>query len=300
MFDTFTFGAELEFADVRYGQPLPRGCSWNKEDGSIVNSSSVANCPKGKLWPYGGEINTRPTDTMGEQLYVFLQILDVLNPRPVINYRCNLHIHIGIRGLRDDLPALKKLLTYIDTWQETVYKLIEPIPEPTHEEYPEPDAYAGAIKRYRRRFQSHQSKLTPSQVSKMLAAKTTSEFYLAHFYTDYRGTPMKHLHQRCGINLRSLWENDETIEFRHFPGTINAMELESALRWCELFLKGSLINATPRDIINTIGTPKFPAFKPYQHELEVGYQKTNYHLKIEERRQGIREITQAAAQPVGL
>ncbi|MEN6369497.1 MAG: hypothetical protein ABFD77_07360, partial [Thermotogota bacterium] len=61
--DSFTYGVELEYADVKFGNPLPNGCAWNTKDNTIVNSNGIANDPLGKLWLFGGEINTRPTDT---------------------------------------------------------------------------------------------------------------------------------------------------------------------------------------------------------------------------------------------
>ncbi len=271
-----TFGAELEFADVLYGQRLPTGNSWNTQDYTIVNSNGVANCPIGKYYQYGGEINTKPTNTVEEQVNNFVNIISILRPKPVINYRCNLHIHAGMRGLRDDLSKLKTLLSYIDRYQQEIFDLIEPIPEPTRQEYRFAEEYAGAMRRYRRRFQSHQSVLAPSQVEKMMNATTTEEFYLAHFRVDKKGVPQKQLHQRCGINLRSLWENDETIEFRHFPGTINSHEFNSCLEWVECFMEVAFYDISPTDVMVSHPNWVFPKFKPYEHDLEVIYQLTKH------------------------
>lgn len=282
-----TFGAELEFADVRYGQPLPEGSYWNKEDYSIVNSSGIANCPIGKHYPFGGEINTKPTCTTEEQMQVFEGILALLDPKPVVNYRCNLHIHVGMKGLSKNLLLLKFLLRYIERWEGTIYQLIEPIPKPTTEEYPEASAFKGAMKRYRRRFKSHQSKLTTQQVGQMLSASTPQEFYLAHFKTDKAGVPQKQLHQRCGINLRSLWENNETIEFRHFPGTLDPKEFLSCVKWCEAFMVAALeTDESPLSLLKQYPY-EFPRFEPYIHRLEQGYEKTSHHVPSKQRIENI-------------
>jgi hypothetical protein len=287
-----TFGAELEFADVKYGQPLPEGNAWNRQDDSLVNSNGIANCPIGKYWPYGGEINTKPTDTVREQTENFMAVVACLDPAPVINYRCNLHIHVGLRGLRDDLEMLKKLLRYIDTYQLTIWQLIERIPEPKREEYYSFPEYAGAMRRYKRRKQSHQSVLSPRQVAKMLAAKNTEEFYLTHFNFSRQGVPQKHLHQRCGINLRSLWENDETIEFRHFPGTLDPVEFNTCVTWCEQFMKTALDDQDhPLTILEAMGKPRFPQFKKYDHILEQGYEQTSHHQPIAVRKANIERLS---------
>lgn len=289
-----TFGAELEFADVLYGQPLPEGCSWNRQDYSLVNSNGIANCPIGKYYQYGGEINTKPTCTVEEQSQLFREILGILDPKPVINYRCNLHIHVGLKGLSQDLEALKKLLLYIDTWQRRIFEIIEPVPRPQHGQYPKEEAYKGAMKRYRRRHQSHQSVLGPTQVSRMLQSKTTEEFYLSHFVTDKNGVPQKQLHQRCGINLRSLWENNETIEFRHFPGTIKLEQFDSCLRWCEAFTEAALVtDESPEIIVTRLSNLDFPKFYPYDHELEKGWEKTSHHVKPLEREKNIAALQTA-------
>jgi hypothetical protein len=297
---TLTFGAELEFADVLYGQPLPEGSAWNREDGSIVNSNGIANCPRGKLWQYGGEINTLPTNTADEQVQVFKDIIEILDPKPVINYRCNLHIHVGMRGLRNDLAALKKLLIYIHVWQYTIFQMIDPIPEPILSDYPDKSAFRGARKRYRRRGRSHQTMLTTPRMSKMLNAKTTEEFYLAHFKLSKKGKPLKHLHQRCGINLCSLWENDETIEFRHFPGTTDPEEFRTAVTWCEAFLKNAITHQLSPDhlLAITMDDPKFPTFRQYEHELEKGYQKTYYKKSTKERKKNILALARNFIEPV--
>lgn len=291
-----TYGSELEFADVKYGQHLPEGNSWNKQDYSIVNSNGVANCPVGKYYEFGGEINTKPTNSISDQCENFEEILTALNPIAVVNYRCNLHIHVGLRGLKDDLTALKKLLSYIDIWQQTIFKITENVPKPTIQEYSDAASFQGAMKRYRRRFKSHQSVLTPQQVSVMLRSSTTKEFYLAHFVNDKQGKPQKQLHQRCGINLRSLWENDETIEFRHFPGTVDSTEFRSAVTWCSLFMEAALeTSVSPNVILENNQWLKFPEFKPYNHNLELGYVQTCHDIPTPIRIQNIERIVRETA-----
>jgi hypothetical protein len=262
----------------------------------MVNSDGFANCPTGKNWPFGGEVNTRPTATIDEQVQVIGEILDCLDPKPTINYRCNLHFHVGVPGLANDLAALKRLVQYVHDNEEETYRLIEPIPEPTREQYPVEEDYKGAVKRFRRRKQSHQSKLTDKQVARMLASETVSEFYLAHFVTDKKGVPQKHLHQRCGINLRALWEGPTgTIEFRHFPGTLDLHKYKNSLSWCAAFLYSALNQplVTPQAILDNaifgINEKDFPRFEPYVHWMEMRYKKTCFKNTQAEIEAGIKE-----------
>lgn len=290
-----TFGSELEFADVKYGQPLPEGSSWNKQDYSVVNSNGVANCATGKFYGYGGEINTKPTNTVDEQVQVFRDIMDILDPKPVINYRCNLHIHVGVKGLKNNLEALKKFMTYISTNQRDVWNLVDPIPMPLMRDYKTAMEFQGAMKRYRRRHMSHQYELPPDRVNKMMNATTTEEFYLAHFLYSKAGVPQKHLTQRCGINLRSLWENPETIEFRHFAATLDPAQFKTCLVWCEDFTRAALDGLYDVHTLYRLSDKNFPKFEPYIHKLEVGYMQTCHSVPEKERIENIARLSGANA-----
>lgn len=291
-----TFGAELEFADVRYGAPLPEGCAWNRQDYSVVNSNGVANCPVGRYYGFGGEINTRPTNTVQEQVQVFEEILASLDdPRPAINYRCNLHIHVGVKGLKNNLEALKKFLRFINDNQRDVWALVDPIPTPMPGDYKEPGAYQGAMKRCRRRHMSHQYELPPERYNAMMEAKTTEEFYLGHFIKSKAGVPQKHLTQRCGINLRSLWENPETIEYRHFAATLDPKQFQTCVQWASDFTRAALDGILDAHAIYRLSDKNFPKFLPYEHHLEVGYQATSHSVEPKERAKAIERLVNANA-----
>jgi hypothetical protein len=275
----FTYGVELEYADVKFGTPLPEGCQWNQKDNTIVNSTGIANDPNGKLWEFGGEINTRPTKTISEQLQVIREINEALTESgypPVINYRCNLHIHVRVPGLSQDLESCKKLLKYNMLYAQEAFDVIEQIPVPTRSEYPDPAAYEGALKRMKRRHRSHQYMLPKSRTDEMLAATTVKEFYEGHAPLTEKGR-MWFFSPREGINLRQMWEETETIEFRHFPGTISLVEMESCIHWCATYLDNVLNdhNLTPRELFYG-ELYKFPKFGHYDYKLECGYQLTNF------------------------
>jgi hypothetical protein len=85
------------------------------------------------------------------------------------------------------------------------------------------------------------------------------------------------IHPRLCVNLRQLWETD-TIEFRHFPGTVDPERLQAAVEWCREFVKMALREGGPKHdprMVAKYYSQKLPTFKRYDHWLETGYQMTS-------------------------
>lgn len=276
---TFTYGVELEYADVKFGTPLPDGCQWNQMDNTMVNSDGIANDPFGKLWEFGGEINTKPTSTVEEQVEIIKQINSNLEQSGYpahINYRNNLHVHVRVPGLNTNLEDCKRLMQYNLDNAKSAFSLIESVPKPVKGQMSK-DAYVGAMKRYHRRFRSHQFMMPKSRIDAIMNSKSVQEFFEEHAPLTDKGR-MWFFSPREGINLRQMWEVTHTIEFRHFPGTINMVEMESCIRWCREYLNAALnTGETPNEIIANSTKPfVFPKFAEYNHDLECGYQLTNF------------------------
>lgn len=274
----YTYGMELEYADVKYGQKLPEGSEWNTKDYTIVNSNGIANDPKGKLYGYGGEINTKPTGTIEEQIKVVKSIRKCLNPKPIVNYRCNLHIHIGVPGLEKDLSNCKRLFKYINKYADEAYEIVDNIQKPERDWFITDEEYKGAIKRHHHSLKSHHRKLSPNRIAAILKAKTTKEFYEEHAPLTDKGR-MWYFAPRAGINIRHLWTTG-TIEFRHFYGTLNYNELKYSLLWCQQFVYAALNTGNPpkeiyKSIYKKYGHPKFPKCPIYDHTLELNFRKTS-------------------------
>lgn len=265
-----SYGLELEWADVDRTTALPYG-KWSNEDYTIVNSDGHANCPTGTRWRYGGEINTTPTKTIEGQLLQVETCRDLL--KPTINYRCNLHVHVGFDPLT--LDVAKALLRFIVRWQDDVYKLVEPIPQPTRDEYLHDDEYRGAMKRFRRRQVSHQCRLPRERVLEALEATSIQEFYDSHAPKGKRGQRVWPIAPRAGMNTRALKEHG-TIEFRHFAGSDDVVEIGDALRWCDGFVRCALDGTSPVDFYHANAPWTFPTFRPYIHSLELRYQETKH------------------------
>ena len=275
MFDpkNWTYGVEHEFADWHKDSQLPPGCTRNTQDHTIVNSNGIAADPKGKVYSYGGEINTRVTNTPQAQGDILRDILYTMNVR--INYRSNLHIHIRVPRLRGNLPALKTLAKYNFYNLPKVLPLIEPMPVPTRKEYPRLDEYEGARRRFKRRKVSHQTIVTSRRLKAQLSAHTVLELFKGEVPTSKKHQPLWHLAPRHAVNLRQLRDTN-TIEFRHFPGTLNPDELITCIEWCRDYLISALI--TKEYAISLYGgryvNRKFPKFMPYNHGMEKIYRQT--------------------------
>lgn len=269
-----TYGAEYEFGDIYRALALPEGLTWNSKDYSIVSSTGIANDPKGKCYLKGGEINSKPTESMSEQLDMFSRLIE-MHPEAQLNHRTNLHLHVRVPGLSEQLGKLKQLLAYIDQHQEAIYQLIEPIPRPVFNPQASFAEHRGAEKRYKRRKVSHQYKVPKDRVEKAMQAKTVEEFFAAHAPVQANGAPAWGLTTRAGINLLQLKETD-TVEFRHFTNTKDIDELASCFLWVSMFIEAALDSANPQEIYDSFPEWKFPPFQPYNHAMEVGYSWTNF------------------------
>jgi hypothetical protein len=285
---SMTFGVEYEFGDV-YHTTLPQGLSWNKKDYSIVSSTGIANDPKGALYTRGGEINSDPTHSIGGQIDMFNDLMR-MHPEAEVNHRTNLHLHVGIPGLSENLGLLQTILGYVHQNENEIYSLVEPIPVPSRSEYTTEEEYKGARKRYNRRKVSHQYKVSAARVANALKSETVGQFLAAHAPTTKTGQPAWALTTRAGINLLQIKETG-TIEFRHFTCTKNPKELESCLLWVSNFIDGALDGATPAELVRAHPF-MFPKFASYNHTMEQGYSYTNFdkHSRrvVSQRLEGLR------------
>ena len=275
-----SYGAELELADIDRSRALPPGCGWDTKDFSMVNSDGIAVDPTGRVHDRGGEVQTMPTCTLSEQVQVFREVMWTF-PEAKVNYRSNLHLHVRIPGLGDDLEALKSLQRFIHEKFRDVVAVLEPIPRPTREQYPSFEAMEGAVWRFNRRKKSHQTFLTPQRVAHQLNAKTVEEFFRLEVPTTAEGKPMWHAQPRCCVNLRQLMQTD-TVEFRHFPGTCVAERFKAGLQWITYFIKAWQNNDSKQDLVDMALDirDELPKFEPYNHELETRYRLTTHDGSI--------------------
>jgi len=268
-----TFGAEYELGDVDRKITLPDGANWNFKDHSIANSTGIANDEKAKLYTLGGEINTDPTDSINGQLAIWEGIRNSFE-NIHINHRTNLHLHIQVPGLRENLPRLKRLMEYIQEHQDRVYQLVEPLSAPMQTDYNTEASYKGAVQRYKRRLISHQNKLKPKQVAACMGAETAEEFINGHAPKNKEGKPQWALAVRGGINVSQLRETN-TVEFRHFTPSLDTDEIESCFNWVHAFMNAALVTGETPDQLYATRTWKFPPFAGYDHDIDVVFRWTD-------------------------
>jgi hypothetical protein len=270
----WTYGAEFELSDW----DQRRNHTWRTDiDWTMVNSNGIAVDPRGEVYWQGGEILTSPSQTPGgvvDQLGAFLK----RHPEASVNYRSNLHIHVRVPGLREDLKRLKRLQNYCSLWLPQLFPLIEPIPVPLKMDYPDPAAFQGARKRYSRRKISHQKILSHAVVTRQAAAGSPQEFFEAEARHPKTGKLHWAICPRAAVNLRQMLTTD-TIEFRHFPGTIDLAAVRTAVNWCLDFLELAFDNEDPVYHYKRYYRGRtWPKFHPYVHWMEERYKETNPHF----------------------
>jgi hypothetical protein len=273
--DDWTYGAEHELGDWPRDRELPEDFGLDKKDVTIVNSNGIAADPKGRYYRFGGEINTPPTGEPVGQCMMLAKIKGRY-PEAVVNYRSNLHVHVRVPGLQDDLKLLKQLTRFNQQHLRSLLPLVEPIPMPCHEEYSDPEEQEGAMKRFRRRLRSHHTMLTDTRVETQLQADNTDDFF--HWEVPWSNgedpKPLWHFQPRCAVNLRQMLETD-TIEFRHFPGTLNEEELLTCVEWCQTYLVCAFTETNPIKIFHLdFAHREWPKFPKYIHWMEKRYQAT--------------------------
>jgi len=266
----WTYGLELEWADwdTRLGwAPFGRDPEPN-----ILNSNGIAADPALKLYPFGGEINTLPTETPEGQLEQVKSFLKK-HPHTTVNHRAGLHVHIRIPGLRNHLPTLKKLQQYI-TENANVYPHVNPLPLPLRIDYKDTEEYKAARKWILWTRMSEWSKTPINRVEQQLAAKTIQEFFEREVVKAKNGKILWHGTPRASISLRQLLQTD-TIEFRHFLSTTDEERIYNSITWCRDYLIAFLNGTSAMTLFETkYKDKKFPAVPKFVYWREKRFWAT--------------------------
>lgn len=227
-------GVELEWPDVDPEAELLQGWGWSKTDYTIVNSDGTANDPLRKLPVLGGELNSRPYNTptaLARDAETLWRVL-----RPGHNYRSNLHIHVSGDW---DLAGLKRIASYTRQHLPELLPEVDPL-EPLLEGGETPEA----VKRYRHSQRSRHYFTSEERHAQRLQASTLEEFLAAECPMSAKGKVQWHLASREAVNFRSLRKHG-TIEFRHFAGPRDAIELWGAATWAQAWVDAALADEEP-------------------------------------------------------
>jgi hypothetical protein len=288
MINNFSLGAELEIADIDTRVSLPAGNKYCFKDGSICNSSGVANDPLKQYNIYGSEIQTKPCYSSEELVDEICKIYNCFE-KYSFNYTTNLHIHIHVPGLRNNLDDLKKILTYNRKNEKLLFSLIDPIPsyldivyaknahEYTNSEIQESLNFSKW--RQRRRKKSHQHIIPEKLYHNILNSSSIEEFFINFAPKDKNGSPAWGIATRAGINLLQMYRETETIEFRCFNMTDDRTELLSAIELVVNYINNALYNenGSCEEIFLKNTWMKFKKFNSYNYDYDKIFKKTCIH-----------------------
>lgn len=232
--EKWTYGIELELGDSFNQSLLPCGATWNEKENAPANSIGIGVDPKGKLYPFGGEINTKPTDNIDEQVQNVKEVINSLKPKPFFNTQWTpLHVHIRVPGLCEDLEALKKIFVYWDERADALRKRLFPL------------AFNKNISTLMKQVVRKNAKWATYRKSKnfydkIMSSKTPKEFFHNHASLDDNGRRLFHLVNRTGINLIPVFKETGTVEFRFFLTVYDAEKVRDVLELCTEMLEDAL------------------------------------------------------------
>lgn len=259
---TWTYGTEHEFGDwdTRTGY---KGFGLDPEP-EIVNSNGIAADPKLKDCPFGAEINTAPSDTIDGQVEQYIRFTKA--KQVYVSYRVGMHIHIRIPGLKDDVAALKKIQRFV-TDNHDIWKRVDPLPNPSPEDYSTDKDFALAKKWIQRLRRSHLTRIPDDRVSLQMKARTPRQFLDAEAKINkLTGEKVFFLQPRATVNLRQLDQTD-TIEFRPFMQATKSIHVKNAADFCKAFLLAALndgdIDQVYEDEFSEKEFPPLPEFQPW-------------------------------------
>lgn len=270
-----TYGAELEIPDwncLTETEKIEKlGAKRNTVEQDICNNSGVSNDPTLQTCIFGGEINTKPTDSIEEQVQHIMDIYKNITYK--LNYSVGMHLHIRIPGLKEDLNQLKQWSQWlIENQTNYSSRVIEPIVESDLEtsyffEYPEDLKLFK--KRYTYRKQNRYRKLRESTYGLQMASSTPREWYESLFIRNKQNKPIWHTGYRPFINVFQLFNGDvDTVEFRGFNMSDNPDELLECFKICQAVVDCVYDNVKFEDISFDINKlPKTMRFDPRLEKL---------------------------------
>jgi hypothetical protein len=247
-----SWGCELEFGDVDRSRPIPEHLgTWNVWETDIVNQREpywgIAADPAGIDPPVGGEINTRPTQSIAEQVRLISELIAWLG-NPTSSCVSNTHIHIHVPDLN-----ISEFLRYVVRNQM---------------------AFIEAVYDFKA-----DSRMTQSGLQYLLMdsgrAFEPQKFDMIRRHAPTVGfIPLYILNNsafdRYAINLTSLWYN-KTIEFRCFRASTDVKEIANCLMAVDIFMK-SYAQGKPI-VADELKKMSFPKLN-YNHELFESWERT--------------------------
>jgi len=269
----WTWGYEIEWGDVDRTLTLPESLGkWEFAETDIVNLHApyqyVACDPQGTEPPMGGEINVAPTDTKEEQVDRIMEIHDTFvahGNSPSASCINHGHLHVFVPGIKGDVDALKRLVSYIkDNQESTVEELYG------FYDHNEMKGNKGA-KMY---LKYDGGRLMPNYMcDNIMNLATDFDHFIKLHAAGKDGVSMGRPF-RYAINTYCM-KHTGTIEFRCFRSSTKREEIADQFRFAELFIDAALNGGPSVDEIFRDNDFNFPPFVWDLGEY-AGWLKTKY------------------------
>lgn len=288
---TLSFGAELEWSDIGRSIDIPKELgSWEGpkiagmnlgSEIDLVNTKGewrgIATDPLCLDCPVGGEIHVTPSYTIESQLIRIMRIMDLF---PQVGVACpnHGHIHVGIKGIRNDLQALKNIFEYTSHNEHNVLVNCCGYDKEQYREVMDSDL-KDWVKEYL--VIGDAKSIAPELFEQVAKAETLTKVWKALKLVeaenyDWVGGVARIAHgsHRTCVNLYSLLRG-ETVEFRVFRASLNPAEIYSSLLFCKRYVEEALKGKDGKPVEEILNEGNF-RFAPldFNYELAKGWQET--------------------------
>jgi len=277
--DDLTWGFELELSNVPKDFIIPDSLGkWEYCEVDIINTkgefANVCADPLGINPPFGGEINTKPTNTKEEQVDRIIELIDIFRNEgyyPDCGITSHSHVHVHVKGLEQDFDSLMDLFLWLYDNQEClldkVYRFDKNI-------IPNENRFS-KIRSY---LMYDGARLIPDWLvlNELLHANDFNSFL--YVYRCGKSMNPVHRHLRHFINMYSL-KFVSTIEFRCFRGTVIREQLSDIFEMCELIILNALNNGLDFNNIWSIKNWNLPETK-FDIDQAIGWYNTKHDVEL--------------------
>jgi len=269
----YTWGYEIEWGDIDRRTIIPPHLGkWEFAETDIVNLNGefrgLACDPLGECPPVGGEINTKPTATWREQVERIMEIKKIftdLGQTPTASCVNHGHLHVYVPGLKDDIPALKRLIKYIrDNQHITIDNLYQYRLDPLM-------SSAKTAKTY---LKWDGGRPMPDYMCNNIINLTQDFDHFIKLHAAGKDGISMGRPFRYAINTYCM-KHTGTIEFRCLRSSTERREIEDSFKFAQYFIHSALNDGPPVDELLNDYDYQFPKFK-YDHEMYLGWEKTKY------------------------
>lgn len=292
-----TYGLELEWSDIDRKVDIPEDLgSWEGpkiagyymgSEIDIVNTKGkwkgVGTDPLCVTCKVGGEIHTKPSETIDTQLIRMMRILDLFN---VAGVACpnHGHIHVGFKtpDLMDSIECIKNIFAYTERNQEDLIIQCCGYDQKEHDLVRECPDLEDWVKQY---LIVGDGKYIPPELFRAVEeAETAQDIQKALLEIkcldwdpfEYKESPIRKTENshRTAVNLFNLTKGN-TIEFRIFRASINPVEVYSCLRFVQRYMEEAVKGVNGKLVLDILkeGNFKFPKLN-FDAELAKGWQNT--------------------------